>query len=180
RIMVSQDCRRGKLAGCGLLGDSSLDCSHIVRIDHLVHALRLPWEVSSSSARTGRQLIATGKKLMDSPILDRFSAEVNAGEAVGSHAVVFGIVTAGWNIDARTAVLAELYAYTAALVGAALRLMRLDHVEAQLIIHRLHKDMTEVADKAMTLRVEDMQAFAPTVDIMQMQHERARMRLFAS
>lgn len=165
--------RVNEAAGCG-------DLELIVRVDHLVHALRLPAEVWSSSARTGRQLIATGRKLMDSPILDQFSEEVNAGRAVGSHAVVFGIVTAGWNIDARTAVLAELYAYTAALVGAALRLIRLDHVEAQAIIHRLRHDLTGVADIAMRLPVDDMHAFAPMVDIMQMQHERARMRLFAS
>lgn len=156
------------------------DLDQIVRIDHLVHALRLPSELWSSSARTGRQLIATGRKLMDSPILDLFAEEVNAGRAIGSHAVVFGIVTAGWNIDARTAVLAELYAYTAGLVGAALRLIRLDHVESQAIIHRLGHDMTFAADTAMGMRVDDMHAFAPMIDIMQMQHERARMRLFAS
>jgi urease accessory protein len=156
------------------------DLDQILRIDHLVHALRLPWEVSSSSTRTGRQLVATSRQLVASPILDRFADEIAADRAVGSHAVVFGLLTAAWNIDARTAALAELYAYTAAFVGAAMRLIRLDHVEAQTIIHRLQQDMTEAADIAMGLRVDDMHAFAPLVDIMQMQHERARMRLFAS
>ncbi|SDB95283.1 urease accessory protein [Raineyella antarctica] len=157
------------------------DLATLVDLDRLVHAMRLPWEVSSSSVRTGRQLVATGKRLApDSTVLPAFGAAIDDGRAVGSHAVVLGIVSAAFRIDAHTAVLGELYAYTAALLGAALRLMRLDHLEAQVILRRIQPAIVRSADLALRMPYQDMRAFAPTIDIMQMRHERSRMRLFAS
>lgn len=156
------------------------DLETVLAVDALLHAMRLPSEVSSSSVRSGRQLIATAQRLVNDDTLERFAGLVKAEEAVGGHAVVFGITSAALGIDPRTAVLAELYAYTAALIGAALRLIRLDHVEAQAIMLRLQEAIVVAADRALCTSFEDMEAFAPMVDIMQMQHERSRMRLFAS
>lgn len=156
------------------------DLDALVAMDNLLHALRLPWEVSTSSVRTGRHLIVTSQNLVHSDILERFAAEVEAGRAHGGHAVVFGIVSRAWGMDERTAVLGELYAYTAALLGSSLRLMRLSHADAQAIILRLQPNMIEAAEVALKTPYEDVQAFAPMLDIMQMQHERSRMRLFAS
>ena len=156
------------------------DLETLIAIDRHVHALRLPREASEASVRTGRQFLTTARKLVDAEILGRYRAALDDGRAVGSHAVVFGAATVAWGIDQRTAVLGELYAYTAALVGAALRLMRLDHLDAQAIVLRLHGDMTTAAGVAIDTPYEDMHAFAPMIDVMQMQHERSRMRLFAS
>lgn len=156
------------------------DLATAVDIDRHLHALRLPQEASSASVRTGRQFIRTAQRLLDSPFLTAFESAVEQGRAVGSHAAVVGIVSHAWGIDRRTAVLSELYAYTAALISAALRLMRLDHVHAQEIMLRLHQEMTAACDATMDTPYQDMHAFAPMIDVMQMQHERSRMRMFAS
>ncbi len=156
------------------------DLDTLIDIDRHLHAIRLPMEASTASVRSGKQFIRTAKQLIDDDLLDRFDAAVRDGRAIGGHAVVIGIATVSWGIDVFTAVLSELYAYSAALVSAALRLMRLDHVEAQGIVLRLRDDMDTAARVAIDARYRDMHAFAPMIDVMQMQHERSRMRLFAS
>lgn len=156
------------------------DVEKLIRIDRQLHAIRLPVESSAASIRTGQQFIRTARRLVDSEVMGDFAREIDLGRAVGGHAVVLGIATFSWGIDQFTAVLSELYAYTAALIGAALRLMRLDHVEAQAIVLRLHEDMTTAAQVAIDLPFQDMHAFAPMIDVMQMKHERSRMRMFAS
>lgn len=156
------------------------DLDTVFAVDELLHALRLPWETSSASVRSGRQLIVTGSRLVDDEGLAKLSDAVTNGETPGSHSVVFGVVSNAFGIDARTAVLAELYAWTAALIGSALRLIRLDHVDAQAILLKLQPEMAVAAERALHTHYEDMEAFAPAVDIRQMQHERSRMRMFAS
>lgn len=156
------------------------DIETLIAIDRHLHALRLPTEASAASVRTGNQFIRTALKLVDDDLLRRFQTEVEAGRAIGGHATVIGMVTVAWQIDRYSAVLSELYAYTAALVSAALRLIRLDHVDAQAMVLRLHGAMETAATVAIDTPYQDMQAFAPMIDIMQMQHERSRMRMFAS
>jgi urease accessory protein len=156
------------------------DLYTLIDIDRHLHALRLPTEASTASVRTGNQFIRTALQLVDDDLLRRFQAEVDAGRTIGGHATVIGMVTVAWGIDQTTAVLSELYAYTAALVSAALRLIRLDHVDAQAMVLRLHADMEAASAVAIDTPYRDMQAFAPMIDIMQMQHERSRMRMFAS
>lgn len=156
------------------------DLDTLIDIDRHLHAIRLPAEASTASVRTGRQFIRTAGQLVDDELLGRYDAAVRDGRAIGGHAVVIGIATVSWGIDCFTAVLSELYAYSAALISAALRLMRLDHVEAQGIVMRLRDDMDTAARVAIDAPYRDMQAFAPMIDVMAMQHERSRMRLFAS
>jgi urease accessory protein len=156
------------------------DLETLIDIDRHLHALRLPAEASAASVRTGNQFIRTALQLVDNDLLRRFQGEVEAGRTIGGHATVIGMVTVAWGIDQTTAVLSELYAYTAALVSAALRLIRLDHVHAQSMVLQLHADMEAACEVAVETPYQDMQAFAPMIDIMQMQHERSRMRMFAS
>lgn len=156
------------------------DLETLIDIDRHLHALRLPHEASTSSVRTGRQYIRTSQRLISSEVLDRFAVAIDEGRTPGSHATILGISSYAWGIDLHTAVLGELYAYSAALVGAALRLMRLDHVDAQVIIMRLQPDIARATRTAIETNYQDMHAFAPLIDIMQMLHERSRMRLFAS
>ncbi|MFV0523148.1 MAG: urease accessory protein UreF [Acidimicrobiales bacterium] len=179
-VIRSLSASEGVAVGAAHQATVDHDVDRLVDIDRTLHAMRLPREAWTNSGRVGRQLITTGRSLVDSEVLDELEVRVDAGDAVGSSAVVIGAVSAELGVDRHTAVLAELYAYAAGLVGAALRLMRLDHVAAQLVLRRLQPAIAEGAARALTTDYRDMEAFAPMIDVMQMQHERSRMRLFAS
>lgn len=156
------------------------DLETLIDIDQHVHAMRLPSEASTASVRVGRQYLQTTRRLVDASMLDRYADAVDHGRAPGSNATVVGLAAWSWGVDRRTAVLGELYAYSAALVGAALRLFRFDFIDAQAILLRLHAEMTVATDVALAVDYRDMHAFAPFIDLMQMQHESSRMRLFGS
>lgn len=156
------------------------DLDTIIDIDQHVHAMRLPSEASNASVRIGRQYLQTTRRLVDAPLLGRFADAVDQSQTPGSNATVVGLAAWAWGVERRTAVLGELYAYSAALVGAALRLFRFDFIDAQAILLRLHTEMTVATDVALAVDYRDMHAFAPLIDLMQMQHESSRMRLFGS
>jgi len=92
--------------------------------------------------------------------------------------VALGAAAAILGIPRKEAVLIELYTFATSLLGAAMRLIRLDHEEAQLILARLKPLMVRVAEENMDRSPSEMRAFAPLIDIMGMAHERASIRMF--
>jgi urease accessory protein len=94
--------------------------------------------------------------------------------------VALGAAAATLRIGRGEAMLIELYAFTTSVLGAAMRLIRLDHEEAQLTLSRLKPLMVQVVQENMDKGLKDMRVFAPLIDVMGMVHERATVRLFVS
>ena len=71
------------------------------------------------------------------------------------------------------------YGVAAMMLGAALRLMRLDHLDAQSILYAVN---AAVAERLRTgrgrRRCDDMAAFAPLTDILAAIHVTAHVRMF--
>lgn len=156
------------------------DVTTIVEIDRRLLAMKLAHEAAVSSARTGRQLLATAQGLCTHPVLERYAVQVDDGHAPGTYAVALGVFGAAWSLTATQVALVALYSFTTGLLGAALRMLRLGHVEAQDILHRLKPVLGVLAQQAAATPYEEMRTFAPAIEIMQMRHERASVRLFAS
>jgi urease accessory protein len=156
------------------------DIEQLVDIDQLLFALKLPAEASASSTRTGRQLLVTAARLGVDPVLNAYRSAVHDGSTPGCHAVAFGVLTAAWGISPLQAVVVELYTYASNLLGAALRTIRVDHVQAQEVILRLRPTIAEAAELAARTDYREMSAFAPMIESMQMHHQHAHVRLFAS
>ncbi|MGH8895810.1 MAG: urease accessory protein UreF [Egibacteraceae bacterium] len=159
---------------------AAADVATIVEIDRRLHSMKLAHEAAVSSVRTGRQLLATARGLCASPPLERYADRVSASQAPGNHAVALGVFGAAWGLTPAEAALVELYSFATGLLGAALRMLRLGHTQAQGILRRLGPSLDALAQQASCTSYEDMRAFAPAVEIMQMRHERADVRLFAS
>jgi urease accessory protein UreF len=58
--------------------------------------------------------------------------------------------------------------------------MRVGHLQVHGVLHRLGSVLALVARQAARTSYQDMCTFAPAIEIMQMRHERAEVRLFAS
>jgi urease accessory protein len=78
------------------------------------------------------------------------------------------------------AVAAELYAFSAGWVAAAVRLGLSDHLAAQRVLRRLRPVLADAAERAAGGDVSDICSCAPLPDVMSMRHELAELRLFAS
>jgi urease accessory protein len=156
------------------------DLRRLSEIDRRLFAMKLVRESRECSRRVGKRILGTAVKLSANPLLADYRALVNAGACPGNSAVALAAVTATFQIGRQEAMLMALYTFTASLLGAAMRLIRLDHEEAQLILTRLKPCMLRVVQENQEKDLQDMRAFAPFIDIMGMAHERARIRLFIS
>ena len=160
-------------AACG-------DMVTVLAVDELLFAMKLPTEASVSSTRTGHQLLITGCRLSDDPVLAAYQREVAGSTAPGNHAVALGVLSAAWGIGPAEAAAMEIHAYVTGLLGAALRLVRIDHAQTQSILHSLQPVAASAAVTAAQTGYRQMSSFAPVIEIMQMRHENSYLRLFAS
>jgi urease accessory protein len=156
------------------------DLGRLLEIDRRLFAMKLVRETRESSRRVGKRILATAVTLApDRPLLDYRSA-VDGGDCPGNAAVALGAAAATLGIARREALLIELYTFSTSLLGAAMRLIRLDHMEAQQILARLKPLIVRVVRENMDKGLQEMRAFAPLIDVMGMVHERAHVRLFVS
>ena len=156
------------------------DLGRLMEIDRRLFALKLVREGREASRRVGKRILTTAVKLSPNSLLRDYWTAVGASACPGNAAVALGAVTATLGIARREAMLIELYTFTASVLGAAMRLIRLDHEEAQLILGGLRHFMVRVVQENIDKGLQEMRAFAPLIDIMGAMHERARVRLFIS
>jgi urease accessory protein len=160
--------------------DGRVDLDVVVRADERLSAVKLAREVRNASTRTGRALLRTAVDALGRNQLLDYTELVDAGRAPGNHAVVLGIVCAGFDVPRVDAVAGELYAFSSGWVAAAVRLALIDHAAAQWILGRVHPAIANAAGEAVEGRVDDISSCAPLLDVMSMRHEEARVRLFAT
>jgi urease accessory protein len=64
------------------------------------------------------------------------------------------------------------------ILSAALRLMKIGHVDTQRILYRLDAGADAAYEAAAAARLEDMAGFAPLTEILAAVHVKAHVRLF--
>ncbi len=156
------------------------DLSRLVTIDLHLDALKLAREPRESSRRMGLNVLkAIGPTTQDA-LLSAYTLAVNEERTPGHHAVVLGTLARALGLSTRDSLLAYLHSSTVSMLGAALRLMRVDHVTVQLALARLRPTLAALASEHEDRPWQSMRAFAPQLEIAAMVHERARVRLFSS
>jgi urease accessory protein len=156
------------------------DLDRLVDIDRLLLSLKLARESAASSMRTGNGLLNLAVDLSDHIVLSRYRALVQSKQAPGNYAVAFGLLAGALGSTASEAVVVELYSCVASLLGVAMRIFPIDHTFAQQTLRDLRPVLGAVAEQAAALDYREMGAFAPSIDVMQMRHELASVRLFGS
>jgi len=71
-----------------------------------------------------------------------------------------------------------LYGFTVGMVGAALRLGLIQHLQGQKIIHAIKPIITQTVKENSKKSLEEMWQFAPHMDIIQMSHEKMDSKMF--
>jgi urease accessory protein len=64
------------------------------------------------------------------------------------------------------------------MVGAALRLGIIEHIQSQKILHLLKPVIVETCDKYISKSLSDMWQFAPECDVIQITHEQKFSKMF--
>lgn len=153
----------------------------IVRVDGLLSATRPTRELRAASSSTGRRFLASvGSMGVEDGTLAAFTRAARDRDTPGNLAVGYGAAAPALGLGAEEAALAYLYASTASLVAAGQKLVPLGGGAAQKVLFGLADAILEASEQSAGLEADEMYAFAPTIDVRSMLHERQRTRLYIS
>jgi urease accessory protein len=150
----------------------------IAEVDAMFDAMTLAMELREGSKRAGVSLLTVHAKLGTVGAAE-YRALIAGNKAFGHLPVAQGLVwsAAGMTPDDCRAVSA--HTLCTGLIGAALRLGMIGHLDGQKVLLRVRPVVTELL-RLPVPDVEDMCAYLPGTEIAAMRHEVQDSRLFAS
>jgi urease accessory protein len=165
---------------CAWRAAQAQDLSSCLALDEMIDAMKLVSELRDASRQMGRQTLRVANHLPGHPLLKAFNDRVRNDNTPGHHPVVFGMIAGTANWPPLETAAAYLYATSAALVGAALRLIPLGQLAGQQILANIRPLITTLAAEVQDKKQTDMWNFAPCLEIASMRHALLEARLFRS
>jgi urease accessory protein len=165
---------------------SALTASHraqgelerIAEVDAMFDAMTLATELRDGSKRAGTSLLTVHAKLGTAGAAE-YRARIAANKAFGHLPVVQGLVWSATGMTEDDCRAVSAHTLCTGLIGAALRLGMIGHLDAQKILLSVRPVLAELL-RLPVPDVEDMCAYMPATEIAAMRHEVQDSRLFAS
>ena len=171
-------------ADCAALGSSyeyaqGSDLQKLLEVDEMLFSMKLIRETREATTRSGIQLLrCVSSFIFNHEILNKYQKAIKVKQASGVYAVALAVVSSALKIPKRKAGLMMLYAFSVSLVGAALRLGMIQHLEGQRIVHELKPSMLNTVKNNIDRPLTGMWQFVPDIDIIQITHERMGSKMF--
>ncbi len=156
----------------------SVALAQLDTLTQLAAAFRGSSETALESRQQGAAFLDVTRKAWPHPALDAFASR-HAGTPL-AHCIVVAVACAAHDVALEPALHAYLHAVAANLVSAGARLIPLGQTQAQIAIARLSPLITDVADRALEMELDDLGTAAPAVELCSLQHETQYTRLFRS
>jgi len=155
---------------------SGQNTKELAKIDRLVEAQSLSSEQRFGSTRMGAALLRVHQRL-GTPLAAEYAEMVVHGQAFGHLPVVQGLLWRGLGFPAEQALMMSAHGICTGILGAAIRLSIIGHVDAQ----NIHSSLLPVIEEVLLSPVlvpEHARSFIPQIEIASMNHETDDMRLF--
>ena len=156
------------------------DLEQLAVADHAVLDRKLGEELRTMTIRMGRKLAEVAETTVRAPLLGRWLSQVREGLTPGTYPVGLGVLVAELGSPEEDAFAIHQYGIAMTTLSAALRLMRIDHRQAQAILYAVNRDVDGDYAGIRDAGLADMASFAPMADILAAIHVRSRVRLFMS
>ncbi len=157
------------------------DLEKLKEADLRLFSMKLVKEIRDVAVRSGTQLLRCVDSITsESRILRAYRGAIQNNEASGIYPVALAVACFTFGIPKAKAGLILVYSFAVSVVGAALRLGILDHIEGQKVIAELKPVMLNTVEKNVNRSSLGMWQFAPEIDITQIMHEQADTRMFIS
>jgi urease accessory protein len=150
----------------------------LIAIDRQVLARKPSDETRTMSTRMGRKFTEIGVEIVGAPLIKTWLARIAEGATPGCYPVALAVNFAAQGLSARAAFLVHHYGVATTILGAALRLMRVSHVDTKAILFDLNAGVDAAYELAAAARLSDMAGFAPLSDVLAAVHTKAHVRLF--
>jgi len=157
---------------------SAGDLAELERIDQQVYGRKLSSETRSMTVRVGKKFAEMGAGITGAPLLSAWLERIQQGATPGCYPVGLAVNFAAQDLPERDAFIVHQYGVGSMILSAALRLMKVSHVETQRILYELNSDAEAAFDLAARSSLADMAGFAPLLEILAAVHVKAHLRLF--
>jgi urease accessory protein len=149
-------------------------------LTQLAAAFRGSSETALESRQQGGAFLDVTRKAWPHPILEAFAARQAQTATPVAHCIAVAVACAAHEIPLAPALHAYLHAVAANLVSAGARLIPLGQTQAQIAIAQLAPVITDIADRAQTMSLDDLGTAAPAIELCSLRHETQYTRLFRS
>lgn len=156
------------------------DLAECLALDDKLDAMKASSELREASRQMGRQTLRVANHIQANKLLANFAEAVNTDATPGHHPVIFGMIGGMMAWPPKEMAGAYLYSTSAALVGAALRLMPLGQLAGQRILCNVRPLIAKLAEEIQDKTESDIWSFAPALEIASMRHAMLDARLFRS
>jgi urease accessory protein len=157
------------------------DLNKLLLVDEMLYTMKLSTENREGSVKTGKCMLSNLLLMIPgSLILRDFNETISTGASPGNYSVILGLGGYLLGISCSETMMIELYSFSVSFVGAAMRLVKMDHYTAINIINELHPLLVDIIKNNIHKVPDEMYSCAPLVDIMSIKHERATTRMFLS
>jgi urease accessory protein len=150
----------------------------LLEVDRVIFSMKLVQEIRDASIRSGTQLVRCIRSFSDNKILGQYDDAIRGGQAFGPYPVALAVAANAFLIPKEKAALVMLYSFSVSIVGAALRLGMLQHFDGQKVIDELKPTIVKVTKANLNRPIEGIWQFAPSIDIIQISHERMNSKMF--
>lgn len=154
--------------------------AQIKQVEIQLYSQTLIETTRKTQCQSGRALLTVAQSTWNAPQLATLEHERVINQFHCLHPVVFGVVGNIAELNLTDTVLAFLHGFNTGIIGAAIRLGSLGHLQAQKILLELAPVIETAYDTAFSMSLEDMWSCTPTIDLAQMGHSKLKSRLFAN
>ena len=178
---------QNKIATCDLVAlihayraSTADELEAIKQIDARLFAQTLIDTIRKTQQQSGRALLLVAQSTWQHRQLVALDREGALKQFHCLHPIVFGVVANVADLTITDTALAFLHGFVTGVLGAAIRLGILGHLQAQKILLVLAPDIERAYTVASTMSLDEMWSGTPAIDIAQMRHSKLSSRLFAS
>jgi len=151
----------------------------IIEVDQILFSMKLIKDIRNASTRSGTQLLNCLLNFVkDNNLTSSYYGAIKNKMANGVYPVALALASNDLKIKKERACLILLYGFTVSIVGAALRLGILQHLEGQQIIHKLKPVISSVINYNINRHYSHLWQFSPGIDLVQMKHEQMYSKMF--
>ena len=160
---------------------NSGDMEGILKSDSELMLSKMNEEARTMLTRMGKKLAELGVRLFpDDETIRQWLEKINAGETPGMYPVAQGIMFAKAGLTEKDLFYSHQYGVINMVLSAALRCSRVSHYDTQEILFDLSGETDRLYDMVADMRLDEMNAFFPELDILASLHEKGAQRMFMS
>ena len=156
------------------------DLEAVKQVETQLYAQTLIAITRKTQQQSGRALLMVAQSTWQHQQLEALERLRALKQFYCLHPVVFGVVGNIADLSVTDTTLAFLHGFVTGVLGAAIRLGILGHLQTQKMLLLLASDIEQASSIASKMSLAQMWSCTPAIDLAQMRHSRLSSRLFAN